>query len=66
MALLVGSGGAFAAGADIAQLRERRREDALQGSTPGSSTGIHKLPMPVIALIDGYALGGGRGARVRL
>ena len=31
VALLIGSGGTFAAGADIAQLRERRRDDALAG-----------------------------------
>ena len=59
MALLVGSGGTFAAGADIAQLRERRRDDALAGINSGIFDRIHKLPMPVIALIDGYALGGG-------
>ncbi|MDZ5621736.1 enoyl-CoA hydratase/isomerase family protein [Nocardioides sp. HM23] len=59
VALLAGSGGTFAAGADIAQLRERRREDALAGINSGIFERIHKLPMPVIALIDGYALGGG-------
>ena len=59
VALLVGSGGTFAAGADIAQLRERRRDDALAGINSGIFDRIHKLPMPVIALIDGYALGGG-------
>ena len=59
MALLTGSGGTFAAGADIAQLRERRRDDALAGINSGIFDRIHKLPMPVIALIDGYALGGG-------
>ena len=59
VALLTGSGGTFAAGADIAQLRERRRDDALAGINSGIFDRIHKLPMPVIALIDGYALGGG-------
>jgi enoyl-CoA hydratase len=59
VALLVGSGGTFAAGADIAELRERRRDDALAGINSGVFDRIHKLPMPVIALIDGYALGGG-------
>ena len=59
VALIVGAGGTFAAGADIAQLRERRREDALAGINSGIFDRIHKLPMPVIALIDGYALGGG-------
>ena len=59
VALLAGSGGTFAAGADIAELRERRRDDALAGINSGIFDRIHKLPMPVIALIDGYALGGG-------
>lgn len=59
IALIVGSGGTFAAGADIAQLRERRRDDALRGINSGIFDRIHRLPMPVIALVEGYALGGG-------
>lgn len=49
----------FASGADIAQLRERRREDALAGINSTIFDRIARLPLPVIALIDGYALGGG-------
>ncbi|WP_275005856.1 enoyl-CoA hydratase/isomerase family protein [Promicromonospora iranensis] len=59
VALLIGSGGTFAAGADIVQLRERRRDDALAGINSGIFDRMHRLPMPVIALVDGYALGGG-------
>lgn len=59
VAMITGTGGIFAAGADIAQLRERRRKDALTGINSGIFDRIHKLPMPVIALIDGFALGGG-------
>jgi enoyl-CoA hydratase len=57
--LVIGSGGTFAAGADIAQLRERRRDDALRGINSGLFDRIRRLPMPTIALVEGYALGGG-------
>ena len=51
--------GIFASGADIAQLRERRRQDALRGVNSQLFSRIKDLPMPVIAAIDGFALGGG-------
>jgi enoyl-CoA hydratase len=54
-----GAKGIFASGADIAQLRERRRDDALAGINSGIFDRIAKLPMPVIAALDGFALGGG-------
>lgn len=57
--ILSGTGGVFASGADIAQLRERRRDDALAGINSTLFARIANLPMPVIAALDGYALGGG-------
>lgn len=54
-----GAKAVFASGADIAQLRERRRDDALAGINSSLFDRIAKLPMPVIAALDGFALGGG-------
>ncbi|WP_300342871.1 enoyl-CoA hydratase/isomerase family protein [Nesterenkonia sp.] len=51
--------GIFASGADIGQLLQRRRDDALRGINSAAFDRIAKLPMPVIAAVDGYALGGG-------
>lgn len=57
--LLSGAAGVFASGADIAQMKERGRDDALAGINSSLFVRISKLPMPVIAALDGYALGGG-------
>jgi enoyl-CoA hydratase len=57
--ILAGVDGVFASGADIGQLRDRRRDDALQGINSTIFVRIAKLPMPVIAALDGFCLGGG-------
>lgn len=57
--ILTGAGGDFAAGADIDQLRERGADDARRGINASAFLRIADLPMPVIAALDGYALGGG-------
>lgn len=54
-----GDTGIFASGADIAQLRERGRLDALASINMGLFERIRRLPMPTLAAIDGPALGGG-------
>lgn len=54
-----GADGMFAAGADIAQLRERSGVDALRGINSGLFDRIRKLPLPSVAAVDGPALGGG-------
>jgi enoyl-CoA hydratase len=57
--ILIGGDGYFASGADIAELRERTAADALKGINTRLFIRIADLPMPVIAALDGYALGGG-------
>ncbi|MCB9556995.1 MAG: enoyl-CoA hydratase/isomerase family protein [Deltaproteobacteria bacterium] len=50
---------AFISGADIAELRERRAADALASINSALFGRIERLPMPTIAAIRGFALGGG-------
>ena len=50
---------AFAAGADIAQLRDRTSADAMKAINSGIFNRIEEFPAPVIAAVKGYALGGG-------
>jgi enoyl-CoA hydratase len=57
--LLTGHGGAFAAGADIAELRQRGQAEALDGINSRLFERIHRLPMPTVAAVAGWALGGG-------
>lgn len=54
-----GTDGVFAAGADIAELRARRAADALRGINLSAFERLRRVPLPSVAAIDGYALGGG-------
>ncbi|HET8561562.1 MAG TPA: enoyl-CoA hydratase/isomerase family protein [Marmoricola sp.] len=58
-AILTGGTEVFAAGADIGQLRDRDRLDALAGINSGLFDRIARLPMPTVAAVAGPAIGGG-------
>jgi enoyl-CoA hydratase/carnithine racemase len=58
--IFTGAGGkAFVSGADIAELRERKRGDALRRINSNLCRDIEEFPRPTIAAITGFALGGG-------
>ena len=58
--VLIGSGDkAFAAGADIGQLRDRRRDDAFRAINSRLFQRLEETPFPTIAAIRGWCLGGG-------
>src|SRR3970040_1854044 len=60
--LVTGAGEkAFVAGADIAEMQNATLEQAREFSEKGARVmhALEALPVPVIALVNGYALGGG-------
>jgi enoyl-CoA hydratase len=59
--IVTGAGRAFAAGADIAEMQRMTPQEALAFSRLGHETfaALEALPVPVIAAVNGFALGGG-------
>lgn len=57
--LLMGAGGHFAAGADIAEIEGKGSAEGAVDPRKGHWAGIRAFPKPMIAAVDGFALGGG-------
>jgi len=59
--IVTGSGRAFVAGADIAELQAKKAREALALARKGQEIfgRFESAPMPVIAAVNGFALGGG-------
>ncbi len=59
--IITGTGRAFIAGADISAMESMTPDKALEFAKQGSNVfmQIQEFPSPVIAAINGYALGGG-------
>jgi len=59
--IITGEGKAFVAGADIAEMVDKNPEEGSAFSRIGQNTfrSLEKLEIPVIAAINGFALGGG-------
>jgi len=58
--VLAGAGGkAFASGADIAELRDRRAADARRAINGALFARLERFPRPTLAAITGFCLGGG-------
>jgi enoyl-CoA hydratase len=58
--ILTGAGNrVFVAGADIRQMRERRRDDGLAAINSSVFADVERCAKPTIAAVNGHALGGG-------
>ena len=67
--VLTGAGGkSFASGADISKFKDERQEAAAvahyQATTQKAYEAIQAMPIPTIAMIRGYCIGGGTAAAV--
>lgn len=57
--LLTGAGGNFAAGADIAEIEGKSSAEGAVDPRKAHWAGIRAFPKPLVAAVDGFALGGG-------
>ena len=58
--VITGGGRAFAAGADIAELRQRTLAGIVAEEFPGAAwSAVAKCKLPTVAAVNGLALGGG-------
>jgi enoyl-CoA hydratase len=57
--LLTGSNGHFAAGADIGEIEGKASADGADDPRKGHWAAIRAFPKPLVAAVDGFALGGG-------
>lgn len=57
--LIAGEGGHFAAGADIGEIEAKTSAEAAHDPRMGHWARLRACPVPVVAAVDGYALGGG-------
>lgn len=57
--ILTGSARAFAAGADIKEMQNKGFSDVIMGNFLSNWTAITEIKKPIIAAVNGFALGGG-------
>jgi enoyl-CoA hydratase len=59
--IITGAGKAFVAGADISEMSSKNYDEGLEFGRFGAGVfrRLEQLPIPVIAAVNGYALGGG-------
>jgi enoyl-CoA hydratase len=58
-ALICGTDGTFAAGADIAEIESKTSADGVHDPRKAHWAAIRAFPKPLVAAVDGFALGGG-------
>lgn len=65
VAILTGAGGTFSAGADISEFSDVRADvesgHIYEKATEGATVAIRDFPLPTIAAVSGYGMGGGCG-----